>query len=49
MRTKILSGALAWVLFITILHLQLNVGWKRLTASFGGGRQELKVGFLPVT
>ena len=48
MKAKITAGALAWVMFITVLHVQLNVGWERL-ASTVAGRKELVVGFLPVT
>lgn len=48
MNSKVATGALAWLLFITALHIQLNVGWERLTSSLAG-RKELVVGFLPVT
>ena len=48
MKAKIAAGALVWLLFITALHVQLNVGWERL-ASMVQGRKELVVGFLPVT
>lgn len=48
MKSRITAGALAWVLFISVLHVQLNVGWGRML-SFFAGRQELVVGFLPVT
>jgi hypothetical protein len=38
---------------ITLLHVHLNVGWARLAdhvrVLFGADRQELVVGFLPVT
>lgn len=36
------------MVFITLLHLQVNVGWGTLE-SYLFERQELKVGFLPVT
>lgn len=53
MKAKILSTAVAWLLIITLLHVQLNVGWARLADKarvwMGGDRQELIVGFLPVT
>lgn len=48
MNVRIGAAALVWLVFITALHVQLNVGWERL----GGmveGRRELVVGFLPVT
>ena len=48
MKTKIVGGALVWTLFITLLHVQLNLGWDSI-ASYFAGRRELKVGFLPVT
>ncbi|MDP6988825.1 MAG: hypothetical protein QF903_05050 [Planctomycetota bacterium] len=48
MKLKILLGSCLWVMLITSLHVQLNVGWTRL-ASMLAGRQELIVGFLPVT
>ncbi len=48
MNSRVLGGALAWLLFITALHVHLNVGWERLRGAFEG-RQELVVGFLPVT
>jgi len=48
MNTRVGAAALAWVLFITTLHVHLNVGWERL-AGMIEGRKELVVGFLPVT
>ncbi|MDP6409690.1 MAG: hypothetical protein QGI46_09960 [Planctomycetota bacterium] len=48
MKLRIAIGSLAWVLLITCLHVQLNVGWARLV-SIAAGRRELIVGFLPVT
>lgn len=48
MGAKVLLGALAWITLITGLHVRLNVGWGKLEALLFG-RQELKVGFLPVT
>lgn len=53
MKRKVLIGAIVWTLFITLGHVQLNVGWQRLADElrilFGQERQELVVGFLPVT
>jgi hypothetical protein len=53
MKLKVLLGSLAWALFVTVLHLQLNVGWDRLghriKVLLGEEREELIVGFLPVT
>ena len=53
MKLKVLVGALVWSLFITALHVQLNVGWRelqdRLKVLVGMQRAELVVGFLPVT
>ena len=46
-------GALLWVLLITLSHIQLNIGWsnlrKEVAVMTGQQRQELIVGFLPVT
>ena len=53
MKLKVTLGALAWALFITVLHVQLNVGWSELARKMrmymGQEREELIVGFLPVT
>ncbi|QDU86617.1 hypothetical protein Pla163_37680 [Planctomycetes bacterium Pla163] len=53
MKRKVLLGAILWTLLITLGHVQLNVGWARLADEMrilvGGERQELVVGFLPVT
>ena len=53
MKQRILLGSLAWLVLISLLHVQLNVGWSRLASGFGemlgGERSELIVGFLPVT
>jgi hypothetical protein len=54
MKRKVLIGALLWTAFITLLHVQLNVGWMRtwnkIQAFLGDEqREELLVGFLPVT
>ena len=48
MNSKVGAAALAWRLFITALHVQLNVGWERFSGMLEG-RKELLVGFLPVT
>lgn len=53
MKAKVLFVALAWALVISVLHVWLNVGWSKVAQSMGGlfgeRRQELVVGFLPVT
>jgi hypothetical protein len=53
MKLRVLLGALAWTLFITALHVSLNIGWVQLTEKFkvaiGTERAQLVVGFLPVT
>lgn len=53
MKFKVFVGALMWALFISALHVQLNVGWRQLghqmKVLLGVERQELLVGFLPVT
>lgn len=48
MKRRILLAAGLWLLLISALHVQLNVGWSRLAGSLRG-RRELIVGFLPVT
>ena len=48
MNARVGTAALAWLLFITTLHVHLNVGWERLFGMMEG-RKELVVGFLPVT
>lgn len=48
MKSRVFVGALAWLVLITGLHVQLNVGWDRLYLKLVG-RRELLVGFLPVT
>lgn len=48
MAARALGVGAAWLGFITALHLHLNVGWDTIHARWFG-RQELKVGFLPVT
>ena len=53
MKRKVLIGTVLWTLLITLGHVQLNVGWgalrKRAAVFTGAERQELIVGFLPVT
>ncbi|MCA8943066.1 MAG: hypothetical protein R3F34_04690 [Planctomycetota bacterium] len=53
MKRKVLFGTIVWTLLITLLHVQLNVGWSRLVHEakvlVSGEREELIVGFLPVT
>ena len=41
-------GAFVWMMCITLMHVQINVGWGAVE-SYLYQRQELKVGFLPVT
>lgn len=53
MKRQVFIGAILWTAFITLLHVQLNVGWARLgtkiQALFSDEREELLIGFLPVT
>ena len=53
MKLKVTVGALLWALLISWVHIQLNVGWGRLWHGIqvlrGVEREELIVGFLPVT
>lgn len=53
MKARILTAAGVWLALISVLHFHLNVGWTRLADGFrvllGGDRQEMIVGFLPVT
>lgn len=53
MKLKIIIGSILWVLLITAAHVHMNVTWSRLGTElkvmFGGDRDELVVGFLPVT
>lgn len=53
MKRKVLIGTLLWAALITFVHVQLNVGWSNLRREVavltGAERQELIVGFLPVT
>jgi len=53
MKLKVAIGSLVWTLLITLLHIQLNVGWQRLAdnmqVAIGTKRAEMVVGFLPVT
>ena len=43
----------AWLVLITVGHVQLNVGWQKVAQEvrvlLGQERPELVVGFLPVT
>jgi len=52
-KLKVTLGALIWAIVITVIHVQLNVGWSRLWDRIqvmrGVERAELVVGFLPVT
>ena len=53
MKRKVLIGAFLWTALITLVHVQLNIGWKdlrdRVDVLRGEKRAELIVGFLPVT
>ena len=53
MKRKVLFGSLVWTVLITVLHVQLNIGWAALRHEVdlrrGAVREELVVGFLPVT
>lgn len=53
MKLKVGIGALVWACLISVLHVQLNVGWAALVDKVqvmrGEERAELVVGFLPVT
>ncbi|MFT4541831.1 MAG: hypothetical protein ACI841_000299 [Planctomycetota bacterium] len=53
MKRRVLIASILWTLFITIIHVQLNVGWGRLASNLNifaeEERAELVVGFLPVT
>ena len=53
MKRRVFFGALAWAVLITVVHVQLNVGWATLRHEIdvrrGAVREELIVGFLPVT
>ncbi len=50
---KVLLGSILWTLLISVLHVQLNVGWSKLArdlqSQLGEKTDELVVGFLPVT
>jgi hypothetical protein len=53
MKAKLLSCTLAFLAVITVLHIQLNVGWDTVVGQWEGffdpQRRTLIVGFLPVT
>jgi len=53
MKRKVLIGWLVWLSLITFGHLWLNIGFetlsKRARVALGDEREELIVGFLPVT
>jgi hypothetical protein len=53
MRAKVGLFTLCFMTVITLLHIQLNVGWETLAdeirIALGGERKTLIVGFLPVT
>jgi len=52
-KRRVLIGTFLWTMLITLGHVQLNVGWgnlrKRAAVLTGAEREELIVGFLPVT
>lgn len=54
MKRNVFIGAMIWAALISVLHIHLNVGWgefqKEVSSTITGEeRQELIVGFLPVT
>ncbi|MEO2164232.1 MAG: hypothetical protein ABGY29_17070 [bacterium] len=53
MKRKVGIGMLLWALLITLSHIQLNLGWdtiwKKFAVMTGEQREELVIGFLPVT
>ncbi len=53
MKRRVLIGALAWALLISLAHVSVNIGWATLKGEVdvlrGVKRRELIVGFLPVT
>jgi hypothetical protein len=53
MKARLLAYTLAFLAVITLLHVQLNVGWDTLAdnvrARFDPARRTLIVGYLPVT
>ncbi len=50
---KVFLGAVLWTMFISLLHVQLNIGWSelgsKLRVALGTEREQMIVGFLPVT
>jgi hypothetical protein len=53
MKLRVLVGSVLWTVLITLMHIQINVGWsgfaREMRVFFGLERPELVVGFLPVT
>ena len=53
MKSRVTLGAVLWLAFITVSHLWWNVGFAKLShrmgVALGEERDELVVGFLPVT
>ncbi len=53
MKARLLASTAVFLVVITALHVQLNIGWQRAADALGrlwtGERAELQVGFLPVT
>ena len=53
MKLRVLIGSVLWTVLITLMHIQINVGWsgfaREMRVFFGLERPELVVGFLPVT
>ncbi|MEO2145606.1 MAG: hypothetical protein ABGY32_06890 [bacterium] len=53
MKLKVALGVFVWSLLISVMHIQLNIGWgavsDRIAVMRGQQRAELLVGFLPVT
>lgn len=53
MKLRVITGSIVWLVVVTVLHVQLNVGWARVASHvrvlLGSERAQLYVGFLPVT
>lgn len=53
MKQKIFVGAITWLILVSVLHIQLNIGWAQLASQtrilLGEERHTLEVGFIPVT
>lgn len=53
MKSKLLLFSIAWLAIISIAHVAVNIGFSKLATkvrvAMGQEREELVVGFLPVT